>query len=77
MYRYLKKIGDTDRISARKSKGSSDESIKSPSTTDNNLAPTVNYFDASNVRVKVKGSCLKQDVITLIRKKNSKYLHFS
>ena len=63
MYRYYKKIGNTDHISAWKSKGLSDESIKSPATSDNSLAPSLNYI-GFKTRAKFVGSCLKQDNIT-------------
>ena len=39
MYRYLKKIGNIDHISEWKSKGLSDGIIKSPSTSNDSLAP--------------------------------------
>ena len=38
MYRYFKKIGNTNRISSWKFKGMSDEIIKPPTTSDNSLA---------------------------------------
>ena len=60
MYRYCKKIGNTDHISSWKSKGLSDESIKPPATSNNNLAPLLNYIGIKT-RVKFDGSCLKQD----------------
>ena len=41
----------------------SDESIKAPTRSDNNLAPALNYI-GNKVRVKFAGSCLKQDKIT-------------
>ena len=39
LYKYFKTIGNTDHISAWKSKGLSDESIKPPSASDNSLVP--------------------------------------
>ena len=50
-------------ISLWKSKGSSDESINPPTTSDNILAPSLNLIGA-RIRVKFGGSCLKQDKIT-------------
>ena len=44
MYRYFKKIGSIDYISEYKSKGSSDEIIKPPNTSDNSLAPALSYI---------------------------------
>ena len=41
----------------------SDESIKAPTRSDNNLAPALNYI-GNKVRVKFAGSCLKHDKIT-------------
>ena len=64
MYICFKKIGNTDHISAWKSKGLSDESIKPPSTSDNSLAPSLSYI-GTRKRVKFVGSCLKQDKITV------------
>ena len=39
MYRYFKKIGNSNHISAWKSKGLSDESFQPLAITDNRLAP--------------------------------------
>ena len=41
----------------------SDEIIKPPTTSDNSLAPALNYF-GNKTRVKFDGSYLKQDKIT-------------
>ena len=43
MYRYYKKIGNTDPISSWKSKELSDETIKLLTTSYNNLAPVLSY----------------------------------
>ena len=59
MYKYFKKIGNTDNISEWKSKGLFDEIIKS---TDNILAPTLKCTGIK-MYVKFNGSCLKQDKI--------------
>ena len=63
MYRYFKVVTNTDYISSWKSKGLSAETIKPPSTSDNSLAPAVNYYD-TKTRVKFTGSCLKQSKIS-------------
>ena len=55
IYRYFKDIGNTDPISIWKSKGLSDERIKSPAKSSNSLAPTLRL----KLRVKFDGSCLK------------------
>ena len=46
-----------DYIASWKSKGLSAETIKPPTTSDNSLTPTLNYYDDLKVRVKVTGSC--------------------
>ena len=51
----------------------SDESINPPATSGNSLAPALNYI-GNNTRVKFDESCLKQDKITFIHKKNSKHI---
>ena len=56
MYKCLKKIGDTEHISAWKPSWWSDESIKSPSTSENSLAFSLNYIGIKT-RVKSVGSC--------------------
>ena len=68
MYRYFKKIGNTDHISAWNSIGLSRKIIKPLTTSDNSFAPTLSYF-GNRARVKVSGSCLKQDKITITHEK--------
>ena len=63
MHKYFKKIGNNDHISPRESKGLSDEIIKSPTTSNNSLAPTLKYT-VKRMYVNFNGSCLKQDKIT-------------
>ena len=63
MYRYFKKVGNTDHFSLWKSKGLPDESINPPTTSDNSLAPTLSYF-GNKTRLKFYGSCLKQGKVT-------------
>ena len=53
----LQKVANSNHISAWKSKGLSDESIKPPAASNNSLAPVLNY-------IKSKVSCLKQDKLT-------------
>ena len=52
MYRYFKKIDNTEPISLSK-----------PNVSDNFLAPALSYI-GNKTRVKFDGSCLKQDKIT-------------
>ena len=75
MYTYFKKIGNTDHISASKSKVLSDESIKPPSTPDNSLALSLSYI-GTKTRVKCVGICLKQDKIRFTHKKYKIYILF-
>ena len=60
MYRYFENIGNNDHISAQKSIGFSEESIKPPATSNNSLTPSLNYIGTKTI-VKLDGSCLKQD----------------
>ena len=54
-------IGVTDYVLSRKPKGLSDGPIKPPSTSNNSLTPIINYYYQVKIRVKLTGSCLKQD----------------
>ena len=56
-------IANTDYVSLWKSKGLSAKSIELPSTSDNSLTWTVNYY-GTKTRVKLVGSCLKQPKIS-------------
>ena len=68
IYRYIEKIGDTERISAWKSKGLSFESIKPPVLSNNSLASVLSDIGVK-ASVKFDGSYLKQDKITFTRGK--------
>ena len=59
IYRYFTIIANTDYISSWKSKGLSDESFKSPTTSDNSLTPSLDYY-GNKIRVKFTKSCLKE-----------------
>ena len=52
-------ITNTDYISSWKSKGLSSESFQAISTSDNSLAPALNYCGTKK-RLKFTASCLKQ-----------------
>ena len=68
MNKYLEKIGKTKSISSRKSKGLSDEVIKSPTINNNSLAPTLGYA-GEKMYVKLSGRCLiKQNKFTFNKK---------
>ena len=71
MYRYFKKVGDTDHISAWKSEGLSDKSIKRPATLDYSHASSLNYIGVTT-RLKFDGGCLKQNKVTFIQGKTVK-----
>ena len=62
MYRYFRKIANTDHISLWKSKRLSDEIIKPAATSYNSLGPALSYF-GNKTRVTFDGSCLKRDRI--------------
>ena len=61
--KYFKVITYTDYVSSCTSKGLSAESIKPPTTSDNNLTPALSYY-CNKTRVKFTGSCLKQRKIS-------------
>ena len=44
VYKYFKKIGNSDDFSAWKPKGLSDESNKPPTACNNSLDPALNYI---------------------------------
>ena len=62
MYNYFKTINSIGNISGWKSKGLSNESIKTPSTSNNFLNPLLNYV-GTKIRVNFSGSCLKQNAV--------------
>ena len=63
MYKYFRKIYNTELISEWKSKVLSKEIIKPPTTSNNSLARTLKYT-GKRMYVKLNGSCLKQDKAT-------------
>ena len=63
MYRYFRLIDNKKYISEWKSKGLSDESIKPPTTSDNSLAPLIDYL-GNKTRPKFNGSCLKRNKLS-------------
>ena len=62
MYRYFK-TDSSCHISSWTSKGLSNESIKPPSAPNKFITPSLNYL-GTKIRVKLSGSCLKQDKVT-------------
>ena len=65
MYKYLKRISNTDNISEWKSKKLSDEVIKPP---DNSLAPTLGYDQAViGLKTVLKLLNLKQKFLKLFQ----------
>ena len=56
----LKRIGDTEKIVSWKSKGLLTEKFTTPTTTDNNLSPTIKWHENSKFCLTFKGTCLKQ-----------------
>ena len=65
LYRYFKLVVNSDYVIEFKSKGTSDESIKSPSSPHNFSNPSLNYL-GTKTRVRSSGSYLKQDKIIYI-----------
>ena len=63
IYRYYKKVVNFDYILEWKSKGVSDESIKSPSAPHNFLNASVKHL-CTKTRVRFSGSCFKHDKTT-------------
>ena len=61
-------IGVIDYALSWQSKGLSSESIKAVSASNNSLTPALDYYDTSKIRVKFRGSCLKQDKSTITQK---------
>ena len=57
-----------------KSKGLSPESIRPPSAPNNTLDHSLDYL-GTKTRVKLNGSCLKQDKTTFHHGKNTKNIH--
>ena len=51
-------VNVADYILSWQSKGLSAENIKPPTTSDNSLTPTISYYYASKIRVKLTDSCL-------------------
>ena len=47
--RHFKKAANTNKITAWKSKGLSEESIKPPSMSDNSLNAGINYIDTAKI----------------------------
>ena len=63
IFRYFRRIDNTDYVLEWKSKELSDESIKSPSVPNNVLDNSLNYL-GSTIRAKFNRSCLKEGKIT-------------
>ena len=61
-------VSVTDRVLSWQSKGLSNESTKSPTTSDNSFNPRLGYYD-TKIRVQFTGSCLKQPKFTFTHKK--------
>ena len=57
--KYFKVITNADYVSSWKYKGLSNESIKPPATSDNNLTPILSYY-GTKTRIKFNASCLQQ-----------------
>ena len=62
--KYLFKRTGSNIALARKSKGLLEEGIKPSATSDNSHAPIVTFIN-TKIRVKLDGSCLQQDKVSL------------
>ena len=69
VYKCFKFISNTNYTSSWKSKGLSDESIKPFLTSDNSLAPLIEYYNGYYIRVKFNGSILRQPKVKYTHKK--------
>ena len=63
IFRYFRRIDNTDYVLEWKSKELSDESIKYPSVPNNDLDNSLNYL-GSTIKAKFNRNCLKQGKIT-------------
>ena len=61
-------VGVIDRVLSWQSKGLSNESIKSPTTSDNSLNSRLGYY-GTKTRIQFTGSCLKEPKFTFTHKK--------
>ena len=71
MYRYFNRIAGVDSgdyIYCQKSKGLSDKRIDCIKTPNYSITPNVSYY-GNKTRVKLNGSCLKQDKVTFNHRK--------
>ena len=71
MKKYLKLntiVNVIDRVLSWQSKGISNESIKPPTTSDNNLNPRLSYY-GTKIRVQFTRSCLRKPNFTFTHKK--------
>ena len=72
LYKYFKKIANSNYITLWKSKGLSDKSTKPPATSNNSIDLALNYilnYINTKLQVKFDGSCLKQGRVTFTHKK--------
>ena len=57
VYYTLKRLGNTEKVISWRFKGWSSEQPTTPTTTDNSLSPSVNWYGDSNFCLSFKGSC--------------------
>ena len=60
IYKYFRKIVNTNKVVEWKSKGLSDEAIKIPPMSSNFFEPLLDYYGIK-IRLKVSGNILKED----------------
>ena len=66
LYYTLKIIGNTEKVVSWKSKGASDEKHATPTTSDNSVFPSINWYKNLTLCLIFKASCLKQKKTQLI-----------
>ena len=60
LYHTLKRLGVTEKIVSWESNGLSAETLTTPTTIDNSLSPSIEWYGNSNFCLVIKGSYLKQ-----------------
>ena len=63
-----------DEISEWESRGLSNEKVKPPFTADKSRSPKLAWINESRIRLRFKGSCLKQEFLTFTSKNVVKFI---
>ena len=73
-HRNFKAVANTSKVTASKSKGLLDKSIKPPRTSGNGLIPGIYYFYNDSIEVKFDGNYLTQGKVKFAHKKQWTFL---